>query len=175
MTDQYPLMLDGEFPFAVFSGCGTYRYFLRRQWGKRGTTPIYLVWIALNPSTADHEKNDPTVTRMINFSKKWGYDGLKLLNIFALRSTDPGGLRKIDDPIGPDNDWWIKTVAGARGQDVVCAWGVHGIFMSRGANVMNDLLLSSGANVSVLGWTKSGCPKHPLYLASSTQLQRVRA
>ena len=155
----------------MFSPCLTYRYFLRRVWSAGGR---FIVWIALNPSTADHEKNDPTVTRMCNFSKKWGYDGLKLLNIFALRSTDPRELKNTVDPIGPDNDAWIKRVARVDGQDVVCAWGVHGAYKHRGADVMNDLLLASRANVSVLGWTKDGWPRHPLYLSADTKRIRAR-
>lgn len=166
------LLVNGDYPAAVFSECGAYRYFLSRRWASGNNC---IVWICLNPSTADHQKNDPTVTRLCNFSRKWGYDSLRLLNIFALRSTDPRGLKKIDDPIGPDNDWWFREIAHARGQDIVCAWGVHGNYMNRGADVMNSLLLSSGAKTHVLGWTKSGMPKHPLYLAADTERVGVTA
>lgn len=176
MIDQFemPLMTEtGEYPTAVFSVCMTYRYFLRRQWGSGNN---YVVWICLNPSTADHEKNDPTVTRLCNFSKKWGYDGLKLLNIFALRSTDPGGLKKVADPVGPDNDWWFRKIAHVPNQDVVCAWGAHGWYMGRGRDVLSSLMVDNKRiKVSVLGWTKSMCPKHPLYLPADTERVRVTA
>ena len=154
---------------AEFSACGRYRYYLTRIWSldsDRGS----IVWIALNPSTADAVKNDPTVTRMMNFSRAWGYGGMWLLNIFALRSTDPGGLRPVSDPIGPENDYWIKTVAGHESLDVVCAWGVHGEYLNRGDEV-RAMLADRGKPLSVLGLTKHGYPKHPLYLSSSTPMQ----
>ena len=85
---------------AVLSPCGTWRYELPREWGNGNR----LVVVMLNPSTADAEKDDPTIRRVIGFAKSHGFGNLLVLNIFALRSTDPDGLRVAQDPVGPDND-----------------------------------------------------------------------
>ena len=83
---------------AGFSRCGRYRYWLRRRWN--GDLP-QCTFIGLNPSTADARTNDPTLRRCINFADQWGYGSLLLVNLFALRSTDPRALRLSDDPQGP--------------------------------------------------------------------------
>lgn len=75
---------------AEFSGCGRYRYSLRRRWADGGPPAC---WIMLNPSTADAEKDAPTIRRCIGFSKAWGHNALVVVNLFALRSTDPTALR----------------------------------------------------------------------------------
>ena len=173
-TEMFPADEIQQEKNVVFSPCWLYRYFLRRELpGYDEALRKRIVFIMLNPSTADEIQNDPTVTRCINFAVRWGYNELVVLNIFALRSTDPKELYRAADPIGEDNDDWIKRIAGADGQDVVCAWGVHGAFNRRGGDVMNTLLLSTAAKVYVLGWTKDGHPKHPLYLKATTERIRV--
>ncbi len=92
-----------------------------------------------------------------------------MLNIFALRSTDPAALYNIEDPVGPDNDASILANC-YDAKDVVAAWGTHGAFNNRGAEV-KAMLNKSGIKLQCLGKTKKGFPKHPLYLASSTALE----
>jgi hypothetical protein len=159
----------------VFSDDGRYRYFLSRPFARKGRT---ICWIMLNPSTADAEKNDPTVRRCLGFSKELRWDGRRIyssmyvLNLFALRSTDPKALREVDDPIGPDNDAWILRTA-SRSDLVVCAWGSHGAHLRRGVNVIG-MLRERQVKLHCLGTTKAGYPKHPLYLRSGTALEELR-
>lgn len=91
---------------AVISDCGQYRYLLSRDW-ESGLQR--LVFIGLNPSTADAEIDDPTIRRLIGFSKAWGYGGFDIVNLFALRSKDPKMLCDHDDPIGPLNDTYLSS------------------------------------------------------------------
>lgn len=95
---------------AVFSPCRTYRYGLWRIWNPGA--PL-LAFIMLNPSTADDVVNDPTVERCVRRAVSMGYGGLRVANIFALRSTDPTQLYVSVDPIGPDNDTAIIEAAQA--------------------------------------------------------------
>lgn len=85
---------------AVYSDCQTYRYALTWQWapGPR------LLWVMLNPSTASELVNDPTVERCERRARALGFGGFRVVNLFALRATDPRALRLADDPVGPGND-----------------------------------------------------------------------
>ncbi len=150
---------------AEFSECRKYRYVLRRTWNAK--LPL-VMFIGLNPSTADEFRDDPTVRRCIGFAKSWGYGGLVLTNLFGFRSTQPSNLREASDPIGPDNDRWIDHWR-IRVQCIVAAWGVHGDFCNR-----HQLMLSRIDSAFCLGLTSRGFPRHPLYLASTTPLIQLR-
>jgi len=154
--------LFGASKNAVISPCGRYRYRLSRSWEPQR---LPLVWIMLNPSTADAEIDDPTIRRCIAFSKREGAGGLEVLNLFALRATNPSALRSADDPIGPDNDQWIREVLHPHSR-CVCAWGAFPAW-DRVAAVMD---LARGINFLCLGRTAAGHPKHPLYIANDQPL-----
>ena len=93
---------------AEFSPDRVYRYSLWRFWSKNGG---YAAFISLNPSTADEHEDDPTIRRCIRYAKDWGYSGLIMLNLFAYRSTNPKRLYTIDDPIGPDNNFHLRSAS----------------------------------------------------------------
>ena len=120
---------------AVLSPCRLYRYELWRRWdGSRGVVMI----IGLNPSTADEAQDDPTVRRCITYARDWGYGGLCLTNLFALRATHPAALKTATDPIGPENDLHLRT--RARLADLrVAAWGVNGAHRGRATAVLSSL------------------------------------
>jgi hypothetical protein len=142
---------------AAFSRDRRYRYRLWRHWDQ--SRPA-IAFCMLNPSTADARRDDPTIRRCIGFARGWGYGGIEVVNIFALRATDPRDLRSADDPIGPRNDAFMLRAAAL--SPVVIAWGVHGALRDRGANALR--LFGPRARLLVLGRTRSGAPRHPLYL-----------
>lgn len=120
--------------------------------------------VGLNPSTADEVKNDPTVTRCINYVKQWGYDGLIMTNIFAFRATDPTCMKEASEPVGSENDKNL-IFAAKKARLVVCAWGNHGEFLDRGKQVAEMLMGIKGLHC--LAINKTGHPKHPLYLSKN--------
>jgi|SRR5262245_52103981 len=128
------------------------------------------VFVLLNPSTADAFVLDPTVTRCISFARSWGYGVLEVVNIFALRATDPRELRRVqvdrrgDDPIATSQ--LLSACAGAA--RVVAGWGRHGTLSSRG-NIIKATLRLNGVKLHHLGLNKDGSPKHPLYLKGDTE------
>lgn len=146
---------------AVFSPCKAYRYYLKRVWD--ASKPLG-AFIMLNPSTATETVNDPTVRRCVGYLWDWGYGGMIVGNAFALRSTDPEGLKKVSDPVGPDNDAWIISIA-REAELVVCGWGNHGLLWGRGAMVLKTIR-AAGAKPHALAVTGRGQPGHPLYLAA---------
>jgi len=78
---------------ATFSPCRKYRYSLFRIWDEDKSLVLF---IGLNPSTADEKEDDPTIRRCINFAKQWGwgYGGLIMGNLFSFRATQPSDLKQ---------------------------------------------------------------------------------
>lgn len=161
-------------PNAIISACGKYRYKLTRQVGPGNRTATFIM---LNPSTADASNDDPTIRRCIGFARQWGCGRLLVLNLFAVRATDPVDMKKADDPVGPDNKEWFdcslrdlgKPFAAYGLGPVVCGWGVHGSYMDQDLTVLG-WLEALGMEPRALGITKEGHPKHPLYLSSASAL-----
>ncbi len=155
-------MTDDIVRSAAISKDGVYRFSLNRQWGDRGR----IVWIMLNPSTADATVDDPTIRRCIGFTRDWGFGALTVVNLFPLRATDPAELRTHDEPkeILKMNLGYIESECGWSAPDhVICAWGTHGALLRRNKLVI-DRLTALGVTLNVLGLTEDRHPKHPLYL-----------
>jgi hypothetical protein len=139
---------------ASFSKDRVYRYSLSRIWDE---SKPYVLFIGLNPSTADENINDRTIGRCIDYAERWGYGGLKMANLFAYRATQPSDLKKAKDPIGVDNDSYIKQLSSNAGTTVV-AWSDDGIYLDRVKEVLK--LINSAMCLNI---NKSGEPSHPLY------------
>lgn len=140
---------------ASFSQCKTFRYQLIRTWNE--SLPA-VCFIGLNPSTADHRIDDPTIRRCIGFAKSWGYGSLTIVNLFAYRTPYPEALKQADDPIGPRNRHFIRQAV--KGADVVVAiWGNDGAFMGQAEAVSRWV-----GPLHAIKVNQSGHPAHPLYL-----------
>lgn len=166
------LLFDGRVESdALLSPCGTYRYVLRRTWDHSGEVVNFLM---LNPSTADATVDDPTIRRCIRYARDWGYGGLVVTNLYALRATDPRDLWKHPAPIGPENDHHvIREAHDAR--LIVCAWGEHGAKNGRAENVLWQLDLEAITAMRCLKQNRSGQPVHPLYQPASALPVPLRA
>lgn len=152
---------------ASFSACGKYRYSLTRTFGGADGRAVFIM---LNPSTADATQDDPTIRRCIGFAKAWNCGELVVLNLFAIRATDPAVMLADADPEGPDNEEHFRRyLAGAQHAEtiIVCAWGAHGKHRNQGRKVMG-WLQRWDITPECLGVTKDGQPKHPLYLAGKS-------
>ena len=158
---------------AHISACGKYRYALWRIW-EPARRPM--VFVMLNPSTADPETDDPTIRRCIGFARAQTCGSLLVVNLGAGRATSPRDWMAMDDPFGPDNGLSINKAlnfATERNGIVVAAWGAHGALGNASARF-------SGAakhyrdDIYCLGLTKSGQPRHPLYVSAVTPLSVFR-
>lgn len=152
---------------AVISDCGLFRYRLGRVWDADRRP---LVFVMLNPSKADAEVDDPTITRCIGFAKAAGAGGIDVVNLFAFRATDPDDMAKAADPIGPLNNLHIRKAA-EQGHRTVVAWGagVPRAYAWRVRDVMS-ILRNVGLPVWCLGITKAGQPRHPLFVKGDVSL-----
>lgn len=146
---------------ARFSECRVWRYALWRTWDPARAP---LVFVGLNPSTADETQDDPTIRRCLGFARDFGCGGLHMLNIFAFRTTNPDGLRWTDDPVGPDNEReFMALAAWPKRPRAICAWGKGGGYMDQG-RIGLRWLQDAGIEPECLGTTKEGYPRHPLFL-----------
>lgn len=154
---------------AIISKCGQYRYVLAREWAENdmfAAKPRYLMFVGLNPSTADAEFDDATLRRCIGFAKSLGYDGLYMVNLFAFRSKSPRTMQTAADPVGNLNDGWISATA-VRASAIVVCWGSNGDFMGRDRKVLE---LLKPYKLSCLGLNANASPAHPLYLPHDSEL-----
>ena len=158
-------MFEGTAQGARFSDCGTYRYTLWRMWDDSEKT---VVFVCLNPSTADAELDDPTLRRCIGFAKSWGFGSVIIVNLFAYRSTDPNILRQIHDPIGSENSFWL-TRAWTMSSLAIAAWGNRGGLLDRDYAVRQIM-----PYLKCLAINKTGQPKHPLYVRGDIALSDLK-
>lgn len=141
---------------AIFSDDRKYRYVLWRSWD---TEKPRVMFIGLNPSTANENTGDPTIRRVIGFAKSWGYGGLYMLNLFAIVSADPKILLTCQNPIG-ENDTYLRVYAELS-RDIVFAWGNFKEAELRARDIIQQF-----HSATCLGVNKNGSPKHPLYISA---------
>lgn len=145
---------------AIFSDDRKYRYALWRIWDP--SKPL-VMFIGLNPSTANEAKSDPTITRVKSFARHWGYGGVYMMNLFAIVSSKPAILISDPDPLG-ENDIWIDQVA-AKCDMVVFAWGAF-----RAAKTRSKAIIEMFPTAKALTINADGSPKHPLYVPGNIEL-----
>jgi hypothetical protein len=145
---------------AEFSIAGSYRYVLWRIWDETKPT---IMFIGLNPSTANSTDPDPTITRVVSFAKEWGYGGMFMLNLFTIISSDPKALRNCPDRDRKADhylqiyDYMVKRV--------VFAWGNFRESKERAQDVIRMF-----PNAYCLKKNKDGSPRHPLFVKGGTEL-----
>jgi len=155
---------------AEISKCGLYRYSLIRKWGSGNRMMGFVCW---NPSIADSKVDDPSLRRMIGFGIREGFDGIQVGNLYAFRATKPKDLWNTKDPVGPCNMEALITLL-SKSEKVIVGWGA-----SAGMTPQRQKFLLAADNMDLycLGTTKSGEPRHPLYVRSDVPITiwRTRA
>lgn len=171
VVDDHPDLVGGA--AAVFDRGRAYRYLLVRQWG---SGPVALV-VMLNPSTATATEDDQTIRRCLYFARRAGCGALVVVNLFALRSTDPRLLLTHPDPVGDLNDQVLAAAAALHADMPVglalAAWGASAPLSGRDQAVM-QVLTGAGLDVLCLGATGDGFPRHPSRLGNDTELRLWR-
>jgi len=152
-----------QFSGAVFDQHRAYRFILWRFWND---SPRVL-FIGLNPSTANELQNDPTIRRCIGFAQGWGYGGMYFCNLFSYVSTDPR-LLSAEEALHAAN---IPAINMAQGLSVlhVVAWG-DGVEVVKNGKGIAENINRLVAPSLCFGLTQKGNPKHPLYLPSEAEL-----
>lgn len=149
---------------AILSECGKYRYSLRRRWEPELPQVLF---IGLNPSTADAQKDDPTVKKLIDYTHKWGYGGFAILNLFAYRATDQKDLQGLDSRtlIGPRNETFLKE-ARVKYKPVIFMWGNGVEDLPIACWAWRERVINLFPGAMCFQQNRGGEPAHPLYLGS---------
>jgi hypothetical protein len=164
---------------AILSPCRLYRYLLWRIWAGPAddvSHPKLLLWIMLNPSTADSMKDDATIRVCRGRAIRLGYGGIVVANLFALRATHPDALYHHIFPVQerecPHKNWAHISAAISKTQDTICAWGRHGAYMGQGPLLLSHL---HGMKLfpAALKLNADGSPAHPLRIPYSQPLVRI--
>lgn len=148
------MTLFGENNGAYFSKCRKYRFALWRIWDD--SKPL-IMFIGLNPSTANEHEPDPTIKRVTKFAYKWGYGGFYMMNCFAFVTAYPKELFKPYAEI-EENDRWLKLIS-ERCSEIIFAWGTF-----EAAKYRAEELCEMFPNGKALVVNKDGSPRHPLYV-----------
>jgi hypothetical protein len=161
---------------AILSDCGAFRYRLWRYWEPERSP---MVFIMLNPSTADANEDDPTIRKCIGFAKRYSHGGIEVLNLYAYRATKPAALKAAGFLVGPDNDRHLQAVIDSqmengRRDNFVCAWGANARGLARPLDVL-DMLRTNGVRARALHFTNDGIPAHPLMLPYGCGLKYIDA
>ncbi len=173
-----PRDIDGSGPGDPFHGPNNcYRTPLWRRWGRAAQYlhedyPFALL-VGMNPSTADPQHNDPTLTRDIGFVKEWGLCAFCKTNVGDYRASFPSMLTKISNPVSEQNFTTILQLARSPHCDrVVVGFGVVPKPLKHKADELVFLLRQDGHRLWSLGKTLNGFPRHCLYLAAGTPLEQ---
>lgn len=164
-------MLPGTRGNAGFSECGRYRHWLSRNWQPPGEMPPKaLLFIGMNPSTAEADVDDPTIRREIEFSKRFGASAYVKVNVMDYRATSPKQLLAQGvNPCSDENREVIRRAAESAAKIIVC-WGKLHRPLRRYAD--NTLGILRGRELWCLGKNADGSPRHPLYLPGATPLEK---
>jgi hypothetical protein len=159
---------------AVISPDGRYRYRLARQEPKASHK---VLWLMLNPSTADAEQDDPTIRKCLGFTHRLGFKAMMVWNLAAIRATDPkdvwAAMRRGEDIFGPDNLRHLTEMV-QEASVVIAAWGMHGErFHGSYTGHVDGILWGAGKQTFNLGRCANGQPRHPLMVGYDNGLLQM--
>jgi hypothetical protein len=149
----------------LISPCKKYRYWLTRWWDKNRPLAVFIM---LNPSRANAAKDDPTIHCCVRLAQREGFGGIRVVNLFALRTPSRSKLARHQDPVGPDNDLHLRR-AVQLGAVVILAWGEKVVVKSRPLNVLRRLR-KTAKSLKCIEILKRGQPRHPLFLPKKATL-----
>ena len=147
---------------ALFSNDKKHRYFLERVWNDSLET---ILFVLLNPSIADSKKDDPTIKKLISFSKKWGYGGFCVCNLYSYRTPSPKELYNNSNNKSKKNKEYLKNNI-LKSNRVIYGWGATEFEPKWILDLVKEPLC--------FGKNKNGTPKHPLYMNYKTKLIKYR-
>lgn len=128
-----------------------------------------MLFVMLNPSTADEHTDDPTIRRCIGFARREQAPSIQVVNLYAYRATDPADLARASWPIGESNDD-VLIEAMRSDARIVCAWGAHPMAIRARPRFRRAHKLAGSPPLLCLGTTKGGAPRHPLYVRADAPL-----
>ncbi len=156
---------------ATFSADGRYRQLMRR-WLGPNFPGRYILFIGMNPSTANASVNDPTCAREWTFAQREGFDAMVKANVGDYRATNPRMLLAPDvEASSPENLPAIREAAAGADLVVLCHGRLNKALVPAGKALI-EAMRADGVALWCFGTNGDGSPKHPLYLRGDTPLVR---
>lgn len=166
-------LMEGVKGDAVFSDDGRYRHLMRR-WLGESFPNRYILFIGMNPSTADATVNDPTCAREWTFARREGFDAMIKANVGDYRATHPKMLLESGvEASSPVNLATIRQAAAGAARVVLCHGKLNRALVPAGRDLV-QALDQDGVDIWCFGVNADNSPKHPLYLRGDTPLVRWR-
>ncbi|GAB6857964.1 DUF1643 domain-containing protein [Microbacterium xylanilyticum] len=142
--------------------------------GTIGENP--LVCVGVNPSTAAPGSPDQTVSKLIGFAGRNGFDSWAMLNIYPQRSTDPAGMHRTYSPdLRAENELRITEFLDGRPLTMLAAWGweiTRRPYLPELLTGIVPLVDRAGGSWARIGAPlKTGHPRHPSRAAYALPLQ----
>jgi hypothetical protein len=154
---------------AQFSACGRYRQALTRDWTRENEASRTILWIGMNPSTADAALNDPTCNRELGFSQGWGYTRYLKANMLDWRATNPKDLPKELTHACSKNNLATIIILAQEAEEIILAYGKLHKRFDPIIQAVIQICQETGKPLLCLGKNGDGSAKHPLYLAKTTE------
>lgn len=146
---------------ARFSNDKKHRYRLSRHWDLNKPEILYIM---LNPSIGNESIDDPTIKRLLSFTRKFDYGGFFVGNLYTYITPNP---KTLDTSIGLTNkNLNILSNLVSKVDKVVYAWGNS----IEEPNEFKKFI----SGPMCFGKNLDGTPSHPLYLPSSSELESFR-
>lgn len=133
--------------------------------GMRGARTLWAV--GLNPSTADGERPDPTLRKLMGFAERAGFDGFLMANLYPQRTPYPAELH-------PEADAALCAANLAALREALTACPPAAVWAAWGANIglrpwlpQQLAALAALPGLADLPWlqtgqpTLGGHPRHP--------------
>lgn len=154
---------------ADFNERRTHRFRLRRGWLPAShCNPLGfsdLLFVGLNPSTADEACDDPTIRRLTAHARFWGYPGFTIVNLWACCASSPESIR-LNADLEEENTVVLRQ-AMKHSKKIVCIWGSHW----RVWEMLVKVAVQAGRWLYCFEENANGMPRHPLYLQVGRQMK----
>ena len=168
--------------YALISKCGKYRWFFGSKTDFVGPEKR-MIFKMINPSTASHESDDPTVKSCRRIAEKNNCTDFCILNFYPLRTPNVSDLdewfaktniQEAFDVTGVSSMLVSMSIASAKENPkeiiFVVACGKFG--KAKGLKEKFSAFLNKTEDTPIfcLGQNQDGSPMHPLFKAANTPL-----
>ena len=166
------IAMGNSYSGAHLSKDRVHRYALWRAL-KTDDEPRTLLAIGFNPSKADENTDDATITRLSKLAKREGYTRLAMVNLFTYRATNADKLhhtKTLRELNGPEANRILEEELSQATSVLVC-WGINGNSRRYNNRIQEVFRLIGKRELLCIGKLGSGHPEHPVRTEGTLRLK----